>query len=98
MTTKPTPGPYRIDEFDNGRGCFVRDSHAAIIAEFYEGDAVSHDQMLANARAWVDGMSVLGKLPRLRAAYTGITGTGATSQQWAEFYDALHDVIDEAKL
>jgi hypothetical protein len=87
---KPTPGPYRIDEFANGRVCFVRDKHAAIIAEFYEGDSISHEETLANARAWVEGIAAMEKLERIRSA---MESASIPSDALLE----IESILDEAK-
>ena len=64
---KPTPGPMRIDEgVDEDRGAFVFDQHDRIVAEFYEGEGVPHEEMVANARAWVEARDAVETLEKIR--------------------------------
>lgn len=89
---KPTPGP-KIDE--TLAGDFDVITNGVRVARFFQHGPISPEQARANAEAWIAGVAAIEKIPRLREAYQAVRGTGTTSRQWAEFYDALHALIDE---
>lgn len=62
MSTKPTPGPYKIT--NSFEILSVQNEHTTPIARFMDG-WVGHEEAEANARAWVEGREAMEKLKEL---------------------------------
>ena len=69
--SKPTPGPYRVNNFACGVHVRGNDDGTDVpIASFWNGDALlpaNHERAEANARAWVEGREAAATLEKIRA-------------------------------
>jgi hypothetical protein len=93
-SAKPTPGPYRVNEFACGVHVRANDEGTDVpIASFWDSDALrrpSRERARANARAWVEGRDAMDRLARIRAIMKSTT--------WVEEkLSKVHSILDEVK-